>query len=111
MSRATPLVCLIAAASLSATLPVAGAIAVSPATGQAAVLFDPRLTRAELAQAAAGAGAGIVRFGAAPGSVIVSLPETGGPQALRAAGAWLIADPVILGGCAPRTPFSAEDAS
>lgn len=111
MSRATPLVCLITAASLSAALPLAGAIAVSPESGQAAVLFDPRLTRADLAQVAARAGTAIVRFGAAPGSMIVSLPESGGPQALRAAGAWLIADPVILGGCAPRTQFSAEDAS
>lgn len=110
MPRYTPLICLVAAASLSAALPLAGAVAVAPETGQAAVLFDPRLTRADLARAAAGAGAGIVRFGAAPGSLIVSLPESGGPQALRAAGAWLIADPVLLGGCAPKTEFSTEDA-
>ena len=110
MLRHTPLVCLVAATSLSAALPLAGAVAIAPETGQAAALFDPRLTHADLTRAAARAGASIVRFGAAPGSVIVSLPESGGPAALRAAGAWLIADPVILGGCAPQIEFSTEDA-
>lgn len=101
MTRAIPLICLISAAALSASVPLAGAITAAPQSGQAAVLFDPRLTPADLAEAAARAGVSIVRFGAAPGSLVVDMPDTGGPEALRAAGAWIVADPVILGGCSP----------
>lgn len=99
MSR-TPALCLVAAFALSAATPIIGAAALAPDTGQAAVLFDPRLTRAEQAEAAARANAAIIRFGAAPGSIVVELPDTGGRAALRAAGAWIVADPIILGGCA-----------
>ncbi|MEQ8404091.1 MAG: hypothetical protein RKE49_03260 [Oceanicaulis sp.] len=100
MPSRLPPFCLAAALALSAGLPVFGAVASTPPGGQAAVLFDPRMTRAELAEAAARAGASIVRFGAAPGSIVVELPDSGGSGALRAAGAWLVADPIILGGCA-----------
>ncbi|MGJ3232511.1 MAG: hypothetical protein ACFE0P_11995 [Oceanicaulis sp.] len=88
--------------ALTAGLPVFGALAAPPQTGQAAVLFDPRLTRAEMTLSAASAGVDIVRFGALPGSMIIEFTPGAGPAELHAAGAWLVADPVILGGCTPR---------
>ncbi|MFW5661661.1 MAG: hypothetical protein ACOC05_09780 [Oceanicaulis sp.] len=94
---------LIGALVLVAGSPVAGAVASAPVEGQAAVLFDPRLDRADVARAAALSGADIVRFGALPGSVVVDLPGVEARSALRRAGAWLVADPVILGGCSPST--------
>jgi hypothetical protein len=91
---------LLGLAALIAGLPAIGAVTSVPHSGQVAVLFDPRLERAELARVAAEAEVRIVRFGALPGSLIVDLGEADGPGALRRAGAWLIADPIILGGCA-----------
>jgi len=82
-------------------LPVVGAVASAPETGQVAVLFSPNSTRAEQLQAAAQADVTIVRFGALPGTVIVQM-DTPAAQALRHTGAWLIADPIILGGCNSR---------
>ncbi|MGY6628880.1 MAG: hypothetical protein ACXIVL_10195 [Oceanicaulis sp.] len=84
---------------MSASLPVAGAVLGAPETGQAAVLFHPSSTPSQLALAAASAGVEIVRFGGAPGAMIVNIETAAGHAALRDAGAWLIADPVILGGC------------
>ena len=80
--------------------PSALAVSAPPRSGQAAVLFDPGLSRAETLARLSGAGADLVRFGQAPGLVIVDLPEPG-PSALRSAGAWLVFDPLVLGGCAP----------
>ncbi|WBQ12057.1 hypothetical protein L2D00_09390 [Hyphomonadaceae bacterium BL14] len=94
-----PGVCLGLCLTLCATLPVAGAVLGAPETGQAAVLFHPSSTPSQIALAAAGAGVDIVRFGRAPGTVIVNIETPAGQAALRQAGAWLIADPVILGGC------------
>ncbi|XBQ17532.1 MAG: hypothetical protein ABL308_06525 [Oceanicaulis sp.] len=90
---------MLAMVTLVAGLPAAGAVATAPETGQAAVLFNPALTDAELAAAAASSGAAIVRFGALPGSLVVDLPDARAKERLRAAGAWMIADPVVLGGC------------
>jgi hypothetical protein len=99
-ARLTPVLCLAACLMLSAGLPVTGAVLAAPETGQAAVLFAPQTTPSELARAAARAGVDIVRFGGAPGTLIVNIDHPGSRAALREAGAWLIADPVILGGCA-----------
>ncbi|MCC5996346.1 MAG: hypothetical protein JJU18_08270 [Oceanicaulis sp.] len=96
-------VCLTACIALAAALPVAGAVLGAPETGQAAVVFNPSAAPSDLALAAASAGVDIVRFGAAPGTLIVHIADPGGHDALRRAGAWLIADPVILGGCARRS--------
>lgn len=96
----TPAVCLAACLALSAGLPAAGAVLAAPETGQAAVLFAPQATPSDLAHAAARAGVDIVRFGGAPGSLVVNIDRPASRAALREAGAWLIADPVILGGCA-----------
>ena len=89
-----------ATAGLVAAAPTALAVSAAPQSGQAAVLFDPGLSRAETLARLSGAGADLVRFGRAPGLVIVDLPDTGAP-ALRRAGAWLVFDPLVLGGCAP----------
>ncbi|KAA5802277.1 hypothetical protein F1654_10630 [Alkalicaulis satelles] len=97
---AVSIICLGACLTLSAALPVTGAALGAPETGQAAVLFNPSATPSQLALAAASAGVEIVRFGGAPGTLIVHIDQPGGHDALRRAGAWLIADPVILGGCA-----------
>lgn len=95
-----PALCLIACLALAAGLPVAGGVLAAPATGQAAVLFAPGLSAADLTRAAARAGVDIVRFGGAPGALIVNLDHRDRHADLRAAGAWLIADPAILGACA-----------
>lgn len=95
-----PALSLGACLALSAGLPVAGAVLAAPETGQAAVAFAPNASPSDLARAAARAGVDIVRFGGAPGTLIVQLDHPARRAALREAGAWLIADPVILGGCA-----------
>lgn len=93
-----PRVTLVVAVALAGTSPALAALA-APQTGEAAAFFDPRMSPAEIAEALAASGARIVRFGAAPGSVILTLPDSGS-AAVRAAGALIIADPIILGGCA-----------
>jgi len=98
--RLTPVLCLAACLILSAGLPAAGIVMAAPGTGQAAVLFAPQTTPTELARAAARAGVDIVRFGGAPGTLIVNIDSPDSRAALREAGAWLITDPVFLGGCA-----------
>lgn len=83
---------------LLAAAPTLLALSSVPQSGQAAVLFDPSLERSALMLQVAESGADLVRFGGAPGLVIVDLPDEG-PSALRRAGAWLVLDPVLLGGC------------
>ena len=98
MTRHIPLLCLIGAFALIATAPLALAVGAAPSSGQTAVLFDPRLDRRAILQAVAASDARLVRFGALPGSVVVDMPE-GGRSRLSRAGAWLLADPLVLGGC------------
>ena len=81
-----------------AATPALMALSSVPQSGQAAVLFDPSLDRSALMLQVADSGADLVRFGGAPGVVVVDLPADG-PAALRRAGAWLVLDPVVLGGC------------
>lgn len=94
ISRIAASICLVVAA------PTALAVSAPPRSGQAAVLFDPGLSRAQTLLQISTAGAELVRFGPAPGLVVVDLPEQG-PAALRSAGAWLVLDPLLLGGCGP----------
>lgn len=89
---------LIACVAIIGGLPVGGALMAPPQSGQAAVIFDPRLNQADLARATVEAGAQLVRYGTTPGLIIVDLPQ-GGPDAMRQAGAWLVLDPFIVGGC------------
>lgn len=74
------------------------AIVSAPPSGQAAVMFDPRLDRQAMLQAVAEADVTLVRFGSLPGTVVVDVPEAGMTQLIQA-GAWIIADPILLGGC------------
>lgn len=78
--------------------PPAIALTAVPQSGQAAVLFNPGLQNHEILTNLSRSGAHLVRFGGAPGVVVVDLPEDG-PAALRRSGAWLVLDPLILGGC------------
>lgn len=89
---------LVATLTLIFAAPAGMALVSAPQTGQAAVLFDPRLEPAELMSRIAEADARIVRFGAAPGLAVVDMSDAGA-AALRRAGAWLITDPILLGGC------------
>ena len=104
MPARLPIFCLIGALALIGGAPIALAVASAPSSGQAAVMFDPRLDRVDLLHAVAEADASLVRFGALPGTVIVYMPE-GGLARLSASGAWIIADPILLGGCRPDTSF------
>jgi len=86
--------------ALIAAAPSVMALSSAPQSGQAAVVFNPSLERRDVMLRLANSGADLVRFGAAPGVVVIDLPEEG-PAAMRSAGAWLVLDPVMLGGCAP----------
>lgn len=88
-----------------AAAPSVLALSAAPQSGQAAVLFNPALEPGDVLAQVSRAGAELVRFGGAPGLVVVKLPSDG-PHALRQAGAWLVLDPVVMGGCAP-TPSTA----
>jgi hypothetical protein len=105
VSARLPLICLFSAFSLIAGSPVVMAVTSAPSSGQAAVMFDPRLDRVDLMRAVADADASLVRFGGLPGTVIVDMPD-GGVAQLAASGAWIIADPIMLGGCQPETSFN-----
>ena len=87
------------AIGLVSAVPFAGALADAPVTGQAAILLNPSLSKAEQMNRIAATQARIVRFGALNGLVIVDMPDPETRRALRRSGAWLIADPLILGGC------------
>ena len=99
MRLSPPQICLGLMVALITSAPLTGAIAAAPEQGQAAVLLNPSLSRADQLRQVSAAGAEVVRFGAIPGAVIVNMTSTTGPAELRAAGAWIIADPIILGGC------------
>jgi len=108
VARTAPFLCLIGVFALIGLAPLALAISAAPPSGQTAVLFDPRLDRREVLQAVAASDATLVRFGALPGSAVVDTDE-GGRLRLSAAGAWLLADPILLGGC--RSDFDFSDTS
>ncbi len=75
------------------------AVALSPPAGdQAAVAFPPTWNETRILSAVAEADARLVRYAAAPGLVVVSA-DPAAQARLRAAGAWLVADPVLAGGC------------
>jgi hypothetical protein len=89
--------------SAVAPLPLLGAWA--PAAGPVAAVFPPWWTQAR-ALAAAGEVGDVVRFGALP-FIVVVVPAAGTTRpgaGLRHAGAWLLLDPLALGGCAAIPP-------
>ena len=69
-----------------------------PAEGPIAALYPPWWSATQ-SLLAAGAGGLPVRFGAA-GFVVVIVPDTAdAAERLHQAGAWLLLDPKLLGGC------------
>lgn len=102
MLRHLPLICLALVFGVIAIAPLAMAVTSAPSSGQVAVVFNPGLGHSALALRLAEADVSLVRFGALPGSAVVDL--RGHTLAnLTEAGAWIIADPIILGGCQPET--------
>ena len=99
MRLSPPQICLGLMVALITSAPFTGAIASAPEQGQAAVLLNPSLSRADQLRRISDAGAELVRFGAVPGAVIVNMTPASGPAELRAAGAWIISYPVIPGTC------------
>ena len=98
MARTLPTLCLVGVFTLVGFAPLAFAVGAAPPSGQTAVLFDPRLEQREILLAVAASDAKLVRFGALPGSAVIDVRE-GAHAQLAAAGAWLMADPILLGGC------------
>jgi len=84
----------------------AGADAAS-AQSPLAVVWPPGWSRAQQMTALAEADARLVRFGGAPGVMIV---EPSKAQALRQAGALLFLDPEAVGACALSAPSYGADA-
>lgn len=83
---------------LIALLPLgvaAAAVTAPPAQGPVAGVFPPWWSGAR-AVVAAGAAGPVVRFGSVPFIVIVAAADR---ARLRAAGAWLLLDPRVVGGC------------
>jgi len=93
-----PSFALIACFLLVAAVPAAGALMSAPRAGQVAVVFPPGWNRSDTLRAAARADSALIRFGSLSNIAVVDL-EPGAGARLRAAGAVLILDPLILGGC------------
>lgn len=67
--------------------------------GGVAVLFAPWITAEDTMARSVGAGARFVRFGG-PSFVTVVVPDDAGyPARIRAAGAWMVADPQAVAAC------------
>ncbi len=72
----------------------------APAQGPVAALF-PRWWRSADVVKAAGSAGRIVRLGTVHFIVIVAPDSSGIAERLRAAGAILVIDPILAGGCSP----------
>ena len=87
------------------TTALAGFVAVAalalspPAAGPVAALFAPWLSGDEVLHRVAAADAAIVRWGALDSVVVVGSERPDLSNRLRAAGAWLVVDPVAIAGC------------
>jgi hypothetical protein len=80
------------------SVPVAGALLTPAPDGQVAALYPPGWSQARILTETARGEARIVRFGSISNIAILE-PGPGGAKALRAGGALLVFDPLILGGC------------
>jgi hypothetical protein len=90
---ATALVAALALAALAAA-PRADAHAV-------AAIFAPGATWPAIVDAIDAVDGRIVRVGAFANIVVVESERSGMAAGLRAHGAWLVVDPIVVGGCAP----------
>jgi hypothetical protein len=97
-----PFAPLVAALTLITGFPLAAAALTAPEGEQAAALFPPTWSRARILAAVAEADARLVRYAGAPGLAVVEI-EPARQNRLIAAGAWIIADPVLAGGCFTET--------
>ncbi|MBO6796007.1 hypothetical protein [Maricaulis sp.] len=66
---------------------------------QVAAIFPPGWSERDVLLASAQAGQNLVRFGALPNVGIVEFSSQADLESLRAAGALLLLDPQVLGGC------------
>ncbi|TGY89176.1 hypothetical protein E5163_08630 [Marinicauda algicola] len=103
-----PALCLSLALVTLTGVPAVGALTSAPREGQAAIVFPPGWARGEVARATAEAGTALVRFGSLPNIAIVDLGRDDTAR-LREAGALLVLDPLILGGCLAGGPLSPGD--
>ncbi|WP_053081585.1 hypothetical protein [Methylobacterium aquaticum] len=85
------------------------AVVAVPRSETVAVLGRPGGGTAEAAAIVVAAGGTLVRTGAA-GVVVARSPEAGFVGRLYGAGAWLVLDPIVAGGCAPG-PDRPDDSS
>lgn len=86
------------AALIVISVPAAGALMTPAPGGQVAVLYPPGWSQARILTETARGQARIVRFGSIANIAILE-PGPGGAKVLRAGGALLVFDPLILGGC------------
>ena len=70
-----------------------------PETGAAAVQFPPDYGLAEASAVAARVDGVVVGDGGLPGMFVIWTPPGVSPSALYGHGAWVVADPVVVGGC------------
>lgn len=98
-----PKATLVAAFMTTTLWPVAGAVMDAPRTGQIAVAFAPGTPHSQMLDAVAQADARLVRFAKLPGTAVLDVTAERSIAVLRAHGVWVVADPIVLGGCsAPR---------
>jgi len=94
-----------AAALLLASTVGLGALALTPSSDNTAAVFTrPGTDFADVVAVIDAAGGAIVRNGGFANVVIAASPSPDFHKRLYAAGAWLVANPLILGGCTPSPP-------
>lgn len=103
-----PSLCLSLALLTLAGVPAAGAVMSAPREGQAAIVFPPGWAHDAVVRATGEAGTSLIRFGSLPNIAIVDLQPEDAVR-LRAAGAILVLDPLILGGCLAGETVSSGD--
>lgn len=87
--------------------PLLAAVASPSDEDQAAVVFPPGWSRADVMRAAARADVDLVRFGALDNVAVFQVAGRSERRRIRDAGGWLILPPGALGGCfLPRTTAS-----
>lgn len=91
---------IIAAVSLAALAVAAqGAFAPGDSASGVAVIYAPWVDSGDAIRRVTSAGARVVRTGGVPFVAIVVPEGADFAERARAGGAWLLADPVMLGGC------------
>lgn len=84
---------------LASTLSLAGTALAPRDDGLVAAVFPPGLDRNGVLERVAAADAVLVRLGAWDGIAVAASTRPGLAARLRAAGAWLVLDPIAAAGC------------